>query len=382
MSASGELVWVGEGPAHVGADAASSELRGVSCVRRGTEKAWLGDVAEPVLSERAQRLREHLQSRGALFFSELQQLTSWGTHVLRDALRELVVAGLATNDTMDALGHVARWRPLFDARASAEQNARWLPADFTPSPNRPTPRRVNVRRLPRWKRPDREGGEASWPGRWSLIDRGPAESSPSDPWDSARANVIATQWLERYGVVARDWGRRGRPPVPWRAIYRELRRMELRGDVRRGYFVQGLAGAQFALPAAVEQLRGAANSDDAPLTVITASDPANVWSLPLAEPGATRDAFARPRGARAMLVLNSGRVVMTADAQMRAVSIRPGTSADVVAAAARALVAHVPARRRRGILVEAIDGADSTVSPQAAAFIAAEMWPSSSGLPY
>ncbi|HEU4996471.1 MAG TPA: DEAD/DEAH box helicase [Gemmatimonadaceae bacterium] len=383
MSASGELVWVGEGPRDVRAEAASSELRSVRFVRRGTESSWLAEVAEPILSERAQLVREQLQSRGALFFSELQHLTNLGSHVLRDALRELVVAGLVTNDTMDALGHVARWRPLYDARATAERDARWLPADFTPSPNRPMPRRVTVRRLPRWTRPDREGGETMWPGRWSLIDRAPTATASDrlDTGDSARANVIATQWLARYGVVARDWWRRERPPVPWRAIYRELRRMELRGDVRRGYFVHGLAGAQFALPAAVEQLRGA-TTDDGTLTVLVASDPANVWSLPPTEPVATRDAFARPRGARALLVLRGGRVVMTADAQMRAVSIRGETATDVVAAAARALVSHISSRRRRDILVETIDGADANLSPHAAAFISAGLRLTSTGLRY
>ena len=109
--------------------------------------------------------------------------------------------------------------------------------------------------------------------------------------------------------------------MPWRAIYRELRRMELRGDVRRGYFVRGLAGAQFALPAAVEQLRASAtaSNDDHELVVIAASDPANIWTFPVAaEPGASPDAFARLRGARALLVTRAGRVLATADARDRA----------------------------------------------------------------
>jgi ATP-dependent Lhr-like helicase len=202
--------------------------------------------------------------------------------------------------------------------------------------------------------------------------------------EAARAAVVATQWLERYGVVARDWWRRERPPVPWRAIYRELRRMELRGDVRRGYFVRGLAGAQFALPAAVEQLRAAVSSAAAEeLVVIASSDPANVWSLPVVpEPGATHDTFARPRGARALLVLRGGRVIVTSDAHARSVSVRPDLGADITTAAVRALVTRVAARRSRDIVVETIDGANAATSPHAPAFIGAGLRLTTAGLRY
>jgi ATP-dependent Lhr-like helicase len=64
--------------------------------------------------------------------------------------------------------------------------------------------------------------------------------------------------------VTRDWWRRERPAVSWREIYRELRRLELRGEVRRGYFVRGLAGAQLATAGAVEALREIADGTTAP----------------------------------------------------------------------------------------------------------------------
>ncbi len=108
-----------------------------------------------------------------------------------------------------------------------------------------------------------------WVGRWSLLR--PVESSqsgqlaPAGTWgtrpsEEEHAESIARQWLDRYGIVTRDWWRRERPPVSWRAIYRELKRLEYRGEVRRGYFVRGLGGAQFALPSAVERLRSAAGT--------------------------------------------------------------------------------------------------------------------------
>jgi ATP-dependent Lhr-like helicase len=382
LSASGELVWAGEGARETGD--ARSGLRAARFVKRGTERAWLASVGDPVLSERAAMVRDHLASRGASFFPDIQQATSLSAHALRDALSELVVDGLATNDTLESLGLVARWRPLFSARRPDEPDpTRWLPGDFVRSPNRPVvQRRVNIRRLPRWKRPDKEGGDASWPGRWSLLDRAPSAVRPLDAEGSEPAAIVARQWLERYGVVARDWWRRERPPVPWRAIYRELRRMELRGDVRRGYFVQGLAGAQFALPAAVEQLRSAAATEDDGLVVLTSSDPANVWMIPASGGGTVPDAFARTRGARAILVTHRGRVIMTADARARSFAVRPGLDQQQTTAAVRAVLRHVTARRSRDLVVETIDGERAATSRLANAFVAAGLRRTTSGLRY
>ena len=89
--------------------------------------------------------------------------------------------------------------------------------------------------------------------------------------DEARAEAVARQWLERYAIVTRDWWRRERPAVSWRAIYRELRRLELRGEVRRGYFVRGLAGAQFATASAVDALREVATDLNAPAITMSAT---------------------------------------------------------------------------------------------------------------
>jgi len=380
LSSSGELVWVGEGTPE--ADAASTRLRAVRLLKRGQERAWLRPIEKPQLSDRAITVRDQLRARGASFFFELQQATRLGSHALRDALRELVVAGLLTNDTVDALTQVARWRPLFQDASAAEQDpTRWLPADFVPSPNRPVvQRRVNIRRLPKWKRPDREGGDVPWPGRWSLVDRSATPTHHLDQEESGLASAVAAQWLERYGVVTRDWWRRERPPIPWRAIYRELRRMEMRGDVRRGYFVRGLAGAQFALPAAVEQLRAAAIARDEPPIVIAASDPANVWSLPAAADGSRR--IARPRGARALLVMVAGNVVLSSDAYARAISVHPDLTSTQVTDAVRALIRHITGRRARDLTVETIDGARAATSPHTAAFTAAGLRLTTAGLRY
>jgi ATP-dependent Lhr-like helicase len=130
-----------------------------------------------------------------------------------------------------------------------------------------------------------------WPGRWGLVHR-------IGVWgrevpDEERIARQARQLLQSYGIVTRqslegddeggwDWG----------ALYLEFQRMEMRGEVRRGYFVQGLPGVQFALPEAVERLRqwqqpgqGTApreDSGDGEMVVLNACDPANLF-------GPTRD---------------------------------------------------------------------------------------------
>jgi ATP-dependent Lhr-like helicase len=163
----------------------------------------------------------------------------------------------------------------------------------------------------------------------------------------SHAAAIAHQWLLRYGIVSRDWWRRERPPIGWRAIYDELRRLEFRGDVRRGYFVKGLAGAQFALPDAVERLRATAREDGAgaPFVVIAASDPCNPYSLALDV--ADRDPLSRPRGAGAMLVMRGGRVVLAVEGRGKRVVAVQGLSLDETREAQDALALHLANERHR-----------------------------------
>jgi ATP-dependent Lhr-like helicase len=188
------------------------------------------------------------------------------------------------------------------------------------------------------------------------------------------AGAIARQWLDRYGIVARNWWKRERPPVPWRAIYFELKRMEFRGEVRRGYFVRGLAGAQFALPEAVEQLRSTEADQAAPFVVIVASDPANPYTLELE--GVEIDALARPRGRGALLVMREGRVGVAVEGRGRRITIAAWMSDADVSAAATALLAHLRAsaalgRRPREVEVETIDGLNAAATKWTDAFLKA-----------
>jgi ATP-dependent Lhr-like helicase len=183
--------------------------------------------------------------------------------------------------------------------------------------------------------------------------------------ESALAEMIARQWLDRYGVVAREMWRRERPAVSWRSIYRELKRLEFRGEVRRGYFVRGLSGAQFALPEAVEALR-AEDGDDEPV-VFAAADPANVYPLPLPGDDA-RDAFVRSRSSSALVVAIRGRVVLIAERRASRMVVRPGTDDALVTRAAEALIRHLSSRVRRDLLLEVIDGEPAAASRHAEAF--------------
>jgi ATP-dependent Lhr-like helicase len=349
FTSTGEPVWVGEG--NYDAETGTIPLARVRFFERGTGAIWLGESGkgeagrgtreeqEPVLSENAETVRATIAEEGASFIGDIQAITGLTMLAVREAIRELVAWGLVTNDTVEALREIARWKPMVP-RTGADPTS-WLPADYTPSANRRFTRtRPNVRRLPKWRRPDRPGAAASgWTGRWSLVRRR-GTMGPDLP-EEERAERIARQWLARYGIVSRDWWRRERPPVSWRSIYRELKRLEFRGEVRRGYFVKGLGGAQFALPDAVEWLRAVATEDQsaAGFVVMAASDPANVYNLPLEL--VDRDPLSRPRGSGALLVMRGGRVAIAVEARGRRFSVADWLSPEEITAAKQVLIEHL-----------------------------------------
>ena len=341
FAATGEPVWAGEG--NYDPESGAIPLARVRFFERGTGAIWLESEIEPVLSENAQTVRATIAAEGASFIGDIQATTGLTMLAVRESIRELVAWSIVTNDTIEALREVARWKPMLPRTGNDPTS--WLPADYTPSPNRRFTRtRPNVRRLPRWRRPDRPGAAPSgWTGRWSLVRRR-GTMGPDLP-EEERAERMARQWLTRYGIVSRDWWRRERPPVSWRAIYRELKRLEFRGEVRRGYFVKGLGGAQFALPDAVEWLRNVAGEDPsaAGFVVMAASDPANVYSLPLES--VERDPLSRPRGIGALLVTRGGRVAIAVEARGKRYTVADWLSADEAVAAKRALVEHLRGER-------------------------------------
>ncbi|MEO7102686.1 MAG: DEAD/DEAH box helicase [Gemmatimonadaceae bacterium] len=344
--AEGEAVWVGESNSDPSAE--SVLLSRLRFFERGTGRVWLqtaDDSALTLLSANARTVYDAIASEGASFINDLQAVIPISPLSLREALRELAALGIVTNDTAEALRQIVRWKPM-QPNPSYDPD-RWLPASFFDDSKRSIRQgRPNLRRLPKWSRPDRPGrvaGLSAWTGRWSLVHKAGVLGPAID--DENRATAIARKWLDRYGVVSRDWWRRERPPVSWRAIYQELKRLEFRGEVRRGYFVRGLAGAQFALPDAVERLREAAgaNSQDAPFVVIATSDPSNPYTLHLE--GIDREPLSRPRGSGALLVMCAGRVALSVEGRGKRIATADWLSPDELLEARKVLAEHLRGER-------------------------------------
>ena len=342
LATSGEMVWLAEVSASSSPEGPPLLSR-VRFFERGSGSLWAppdDSAGTARLSPESSKVLEFIQREGASFIGDVEVGTGLTTGEVRRGLRELASLGLLTNDTIEALREVIRWREL--PAPGPDDPTRWLPADYTPSPGRRVvQRRPNLRRLPKWRRPDRPGGmtPGSWAGRWSLIQR-LSTLGPPLPEDE-KALQIARQWLDRYGIVTRDWWKRERPPASWRSIYHELKKLEFRGEARRGYFVRGLAGAQFAAPAAVELLRAAASEDpsSAPFVVLSASDPANIYNLALDL--SLRDPLSRPRGSGAVLVTRAGRVAISVEGRGRRVTIADWMTQEDVAKAKDLLSQHL-----------------------------------------
>src|SRR4029079_10158377 len=346
LASSGEMVWVAET-----AEGASSEglprLSRVRFFERGTGKLWLeeseasedDEALRARLGDESMQVLAFIRKEGASFIGDIQAGTGLAMQSVRRGLRELASLGVVTNDTVEALREVVRGRAV--PRPNSVYPTRCLPADYEPSPNRRVvQRRPSVRRLPKWKRPDRPGGVVGgWSGRWSLVRRAGTMGPPLQ--EDAIALAVARQWLNRYGIVTRELWKRERPPVSWRSVYLELKKLEFRGEARRGYFVRGLGGAQFAAPAAVELLRWTAPQDpaDAPFVVLAASDPANVYSLAITPE--LRDPLSRPRGGGALLVTRAGRVAISVEGRGRRIVIADWMTREEVERAKEILSNHL-----------------------------------------
>jgi len=96
--------------------------------------------------------------------------------------------------------------------------------------------------------------------------------------------AISELLLERHGIVTREAVLAEGIPGGFAGLYSELSNLETLGTARRGYFVEGLGGAQFALPAAIERLRGLRSDEPAGPLVLAATDPANPYGATLPWP--------------------------------------------------------------------------------------------------
>ncbi|MFI6325860.1 ATP-dependent helicase [Nonomuraea sp. NPDC050556] len=215
LTASGEVMWAGNGSLP-GGDG------WVSLYFADTAPLLLPDPADITLTPLHTRILEVLGGGGALFFRGLSdQVGALDDQALSSALWDLVWSGRVSGDTLAALRS-------------------------TLGSGRPAHRPATTRRR-RAVLPSRSG-PPTVAGRWWLL--------PSPAVDGTlRAQAQAEVLLERHGVVTRGAVMSERLPGGFAAVYQVLRAYEESGRCRRGYFVEGLGGAQFALPGAVDRMR-------------------------------------------------------------------------------------------------------------------------------
>ena len=245
----GEFIWIGNGPGRL------------MTTRRGEAGIFLppaGSLSD--LSAPAREMLEYFDRHGASFLADLRGSSGRSLAALNAALAELLWGAWITNDVFAELGSVRR-----SIRLGPETPAERI---VLTRPRAHPWRSLAVRSA---RRAIKE--VPGWSGRWSPV-RVPPVMGPVVS-ESERAAAQARQLLSRYGIVAREFHRRENI-LPWSAIAAELQRMEMRGEIRRGYFVEGFSGMQFALPEAVEELRRVKSSqtESSDIVLVNSCDPA------------------------------------------------------------------------------------------------------------
>jgi ATP-dependent Lhr-like helicase len=344
LGAAGEVIWIGAGA--LGRD------DGRIVLYRPDQLPLL--LPAPALTDTPTSwihgaLRDHLAARGASFYRDLLAAVvraqppgerAPSERELLDVLWDLVWAGEVTNDTFASL-RALRW-PRSDRR------------------------RRNPAAAPRFRAASRLGPpEAA--GRWSLVrdavSTALALRGNTEPADTERRHALALRLLERQGVVTRDGVAAENVAGGFSAVYPVLREMEERGRVRRGYFVEGLGGAQFCLPAALDRLRSERADpagDDGPrnVLVLAAADPANPYGATL--PWPRRDEEDRrpfQRAAGAYVVLVDGEPVVYLERGGKSLQTLPASEDPACVQAALVGLSELVADGRfRSLQLERVDG--------------------------
>jgi len=249
LTAAGEVVWVGAGPLGRDDGKVMLFLRSTAAELR---PAGVNGAGERPAGPEHDRLREILERRGACFFREL---SGGDDRASLDALWDLVWAGEVTNDSFAALR-------AFTGGAGGRSRA-------AKRSGRPRMGSLTVLGPPKAQ------------GRWSLVD---ADLPLGDVTPTRRSHALAATLLDRHGVLTREAVRGEGHPGGFAGVYPVLRAMEESGRCRRGYFVAGLGGAQFALPGAVDRLRSDRRDRSTTPLILAATDPANAYGLSLPWP--------------------------------------------------------------------------------------------------
>ncbi|HEX6499522.1 MAG TPA: ATP-dependent helicase [Micromonosporaceae bacterium] len=347
LCASGEVLWAGSGAISGGdgwitlafADTAAALLPPPG------EALTLGPLHEAVL--------DTIGDGQALFFRSISDRVGGPDDPeLLAVIWDLVWAGRLANDTLAPL------RTLLSGSGAHR--------------SRPSTPRSRYRRPGRPVLPGRTGPPTG-AGRWYRLPE--RETDPT-----RRAAALADALLERYGVVTRGAVAAEGVPGGFAAVYPVLAGLEERGAARRGYFVDGLGAAQFALPGAVDRLRAMDSAPDgegrrgsaAPALVLAATDPANPYGAALPWPERVTDSggedSATPSGHRAgrkagaLVVLVDGELVLYVERGGRTL-LSFVDDADALARAAKALADAVHTGALGALSVERADGAPVRSSP-------------------
>ncbi len=336
LCTAGEVVWVGAG----GLGARDGRVRlcfadQLALLAPGWEQR------EPVDGALHDAIRTMLAEQGASFWGQIRGAAPGASdQELLAALWDLVWAGEVTNDSLAPLRAV-----LGGAKVKAA-------ASRSTARSRPRPGRLT--RI----------GPPAGQGRWSLV----APLLAPAPSATEAAHAQALQLVERHGVVTREAVMAEGLVGGFSAVYGVLKVLEERGQVRRGYFVDGLGAAQFAVPGAVDRLRAVRDTPDAVISpddvpdaiVLASTDPSQPYGAALAWPSTA----GRPaRNATSMVVSRAGAPLAWFDRRAHHVVTFPGATNDP--SWTMALVSLVKDGRLRSVEVRKIDGAGLVDAPAA-----------------
>ncbi len=327
LMTSGEVVWVGAG----GIGSNNGRIR---LAFRDQAALLLAPIDDPPQDALHDALRSHLVTHGASFWHDLLGAAmnlgvGHGEKAVLEALWDLVWAGEVTNDS---------FAPVRAFVGTKKRGSKKTP-----------------RRRPRLGQVT-SAGPPTAAGRWSLV------SSLLEPKASStqQATARALQLVERYGVLTREAALGEGISGGFAGVYPVLKILEERGDLRRGYFVEGLGAAQFALPGAVDRLRSSAASDFDEDSVVTlaATDPAQPFGASLRWPE-TAGRAARSAGAHVIIV--NGEAALFVDRGARSIVGFPAASESILWVDALKDLART--RVIKSLEVSKIDGDPASASP-------------------
>jgi ATP-dependent helicase Lhr and Lhr-like helicase len=347
LLASGEVIWSGGGTI-------SGSDGWIAFHSADSAALTLAPPVEIDFTATHRAILDMLTGGGAFFF---RQLTQGGVseNELKAALWELIWAGWVTGDTFAPVR----------ATLSGGPGARKRSA--------PAHRQGRSKRPPRLSRysvahPQARSADPTVAGRWSAL---PAP----EPDSTMRAHHHAELLLSRHGVLTRGAVTAEGVPGGFAALYKVLTAFEDAGRCQRGYFVESLGGAQFAVASTVDRLRSYLDGVDAErpeyrAVVLAAADPANPYGAALPWPSRSDgDGAARPgRKAGALVVLVDGELAWFLERGGRSLLSFADDDADANHAAAVALADLVGAGRVNGILIERVNSAP-VLAPQVSAAV-------------